>query len=367
MTVVGGANLDLTFKILCDKTLHMSGVTQPGQFNYNLGGVGRNMSEALIKLGVRNTKLITAVSNDMMGKYVLEESARLGFDTSHIRLLDRNEVSTGSYCAIFEPSGELKLAIGDMKAHDKVTPELIEKNLEVIKESEMCVLDACMPTETIEKICSVCNQYSIPVWYNPTDIRKCNKIISSLAKVTYISPNMTELFELFRGVEPGHELVEKYKNTSISKIEFEDLKTMIKHLLNYVPFIFLSRGGDDLILASLYELDLSARNQLPLKSTRSQLCNRKVSPHIYMFPVIEFNEGEEKVNVSGAGDSASSAFIAGIIKDYPLSTLIYYGLKSAKLSILSTHTISPKLANIDKHELDKIVELKKFKIKTVVL
>ena len=156
--------------------------------------------KALVRLGLANTKLISAVANDMSGRFILDESKKLGFDTSAISLIDNNHehISTGSYCAIFNPNGELKLAIGDMKAHDYIRPSLVQKHAEMISNSDLCVLDADIPVETIDFVCAHCEANSIPVWCNPTDVRKCNKVINSLAKLTYISPNLKELFALFR-------------------------------------------------------------------------------------------------------------------------------------------------------------------------
>ncbi len=374
---MGGSNLDLTFKLSDTRTLSMPGVTQPGRFEYTLGGVGRNMSEALHRLGLAHTKLISVVANDVNGQYILNETRRLSMDTSNIVLLDRSEdVSSGSYCGVFSPEGELLLALGDMKAHDYITPRLIEQHAETIEKSEMCVLDANVSVETMEALCKFCAEKSIPIWYNPTDIRKCNRIVSSLSKVTYISPNSKELLAIFKEMisrdDTAHfdliHLVGKYSALdSDHEIEFEDLKHMLNYLLKFVPFIFFSRGERDLVLASSFKLDLNRRGQFPLKNDLDRVRDAKWQPHLYLFPVLKLENGSEIVNVSGAGDSASSGYIAGIMKGYTVNCVVYNGLRAAMLTIMSNRTISPSLANISLSEIESLVERNEKNIETISL
>jgi sugar/nucleoside kinase (ribokinase family) len=338
------------------------------------------MSEALHRLGVQRTHLISAVADDLTGRYILDESRKLGLDTSHIRVLSNKKqqhghspLSSGFYCGVFTPHGELKIALGDMQAHDHITPEVIEQSAETIRNSSMCVLDANIPIETMEAVCDLCRKYSVPVWYNPTDIRKCNRIVSSLSKVTYISPNSKELVAIFKETvrtETVNQpelayLLEKYGGEKLEdEIEFDDLKRMLKHLLKYVPFVFFSRGKQDLVLASSTKLDLDAAGQLTLASSHSD----PKSPHLYLFPVLRFEDEEANiVNVSGAGDSASSAFIAGIVKGYSVNSVVYYGLRAAMLALQSNHTISPDLAQITLGEVEKLVKENRKSIKIIVL
>ena len=49
--------MDNTYKLLDEKTVGLKGVTQPTQFNQSLGGVGRNMAEALLRLNAGHSKV----------------------------------------------------------------------------------------------------------------------------------------------------------------------------------------------------------------------------------------------------------------------------------------------------------------------
>lgn len=111
--------------------MHIAGVTQPAELSQTPGGVGRNMSEALVRLGVTGTSLITAVGDDLAGRYLLESSQRLGLDTSRFNV--EPATTSGTYCAVVGVRGDLKMGLGDMKAHRTITPAIVDKNLDILQ------------------------------------------------------------------------------------------------------------------------------------------------------------------------------------------------------------------------------------------
>lgn len=234
ITVIGGTNLDYIYKLTDETTLGLKGVTQPCEFTASLGGVGRNMSEALFRLGLKESILMSALSDDLSGRYICDESKKIGLDISKLHVLDpiKNAI-TGTYCAVFHSTGEINMALGNMKAHDYITPEFIKTNLDILSKSQFCVLDADIPIDTIEYVSNYCQIENIPLWFNPTDLRKCYKLIDSdsLAKCTYISPNLQELFTLFSlKFQKDNSLNENEKinfhkiNSKKLNLDFEDLK-----------------------------------------------------------------------------------------------------------------------------------------------
>lgn len=130
VTVVGGINLDMSYRLTDEKTLNVVGVTQPAVYSQTPGGVGRNMTEALVKLGIEKTSFITVIANDSAGKYLIEKSNEMRIDTSRFHCINEGKFSTGMYCAVFGCRGDLKIAYGDMKVHNFISPKLVEKNLE---------------------------------------------------------------------------------------------------------------------------------------------------------------------------------------------------------------------------------------------
>ena len=65
------------------------------------------------------------------------------------------------------------------------------------------------------------------------------------------------------------------------------------------------------------------------------------------------------MNESGAGDSMSAGVIYGILKGYSLGCTIYNGILSAKLALLTSNNINPRLADIDLERLEQLFSLNK--------
>jgi sugar/nucleoside kinase (ribokinase family) len=389
VTLIGGINIDLAFKLIDDKTLKLKGVTQPCVFNTCLGGVARNMAESLMKFGNKST-LLSAISNDLVGNSIIEKSKSIGFDTSKWLILDHNkQTSTGSYCSLFDKQGELLLGLGAMEAHDYIKPEFLKKHENLYEKSSICIVDADLSVESLRYILNKCyKDFKLPVWYNPTDLRKCMRVIEakSLSKITFMSPNSKELLAIFLDVfgkanesddrineiqikqklntselKNLEKIFKNYKKSSqidkIDKIDNENLKLILKYLLIYVPFIFLSRGSNDLILASACKLNLYERQQLPIKRVQNDesLIN-EWSPQLSYFPVIKLDSCENIINVSGAGDNTSAGIVSGILKDYDLITCVYNGLLAAKYTLMTNENLSPKISTIDLKVLNNIIE-----------
>ena len=214
-------------------------------------------------------------------------------------------------------------------------------------------------------VCEQCESKGIPVWYNPTDYRKCDKIVQvgCLSKLTYMSPNLKELLLIARSLfknEKSH-LLKDVNETS----DLESLKPILKHLVEFVPLIVLSRGEKDLILASRTRLDLKSSVEMPRKG---RCLNRaKFEPHLYLFPTIKLSGQETVVNVSGAGDSASSGIVSGIVKGFSLIDSVYYGLLAAKCTLKTNKTVADDLVNINKSDIDRAVKENEKEIKTISL
>lgn len=265
-----------------------------------------------------------------------------------------------------------------MRAHNYITPEFIQKNLDTLEQSELVVIDADIPKETIEYICNYCELNKIPIWFNPTDLRKCTKVIDTncLSKLTYMSPNLKELLIIFDACLTREknsntrldQIRSKYMNNlSLESVEFDDLKEILKYLLSYVKFIVLSRGSKDLLFASRYDLDLNGLNQFSLKENYDKVNNKNPTPVLFKFPVVSLDSNETFVNVSGAGDSCTSGIITGIVNNYTFCTSIYNGLLAAKYALTTKNNVSEQLSVISSDDLHRLVDSKINKVKKFFL
>ncbi len=89
---------------------------------------------------------------------------------------------------------------GAMEAVDNIVPVYFLRYNETILESNICVIDVDLLIDTISYVSRIIFDNRIPLWYNPSDLRKCTRVIgaNSLTHIKYLSPNMNELFTLFK-------------------------------------------------------------------------------------------------------------------------------------------------------------------------
>ena len=78
VTVIGGSNMDIQGFPNNPLVMYDS---NPGKVDISMGGVGRNIAENLSRLNV-NTKLISAIGNDLYGNTILSECKNLNIDVN---------------------------------------------------------------------------------------------------------------------------------------------------------------------------------------------------------------------------------------------------------------------------------------------
>ncbi|GFG39485.1 hypothetical protein Cfor_12444, partial [Coptotermes formosanus] len=135
-----------------------NGSTHRGEIRQSGGGVGRNIADALGKLGARPI-LISAIGNDQTGDYLLKNTL------NHIEtrgLLRLENCRTACYSTIVDRHGECYFGVGDMDINNHITPKLVEKYLDEIRQCSLVVMDGNIPFETIDYILQFCKTSRIP-------------------------------------------------------------------------------------------------------------------------------------------------------------------------------------------------------------
>lgn len=56
---------------------------------------------------------------------------------------------------------------------------MAEDTLSLIREASVVVVDGNFPVDTIRAICTSTHQNGVPIWFEPTSIPKCSKIIQA--------------------------------------------------------------------------------------------------------------------------------------------------------------------------------------------
>ena len=146
VTVIGGVNIDVIGIPNNDLILQDS---NPGIVKIALGGVGRNIAENLVKLGV-DTELISAIGDDIYGQKVLNEARLQGINMQDSLILKRHPTSI--YLAVLDENRDMKVAISHMDIFEKLDIDFIKNKNSLIKKTQVCVIDTNIPKDVIEYV-----------------------------------------------------------------------------------------------------------------------------------------------------------------------------------------------------------------------
>ena len=182
ITVVGGMNLDL---LGVPEGPLLSRDSTPGKITLRPGGVGRNIAARLIALGAR-AQLITALGNDERARMLHAMCQESGIDLSLSLPTDR---PAPCYLCIHDERGDMALAVNDMSAMERLTPETLMPRMENINRSEGCVLDANLPPDTL---LFIAKNAAVSLILDPVSCAKAPRVKAVLPYLDAIKPNRLE-------------------------------------------------------------------------------------------------------------------------------------------------------------------------------
>lgn len=296
--VIGAANFDIKGKSLFDI---VSCDSNPCNIKMSSGGVGRNITENLVRLGI-NTVFLSCVGNDFQGKLIIHELEELGLDTQYIMKTDTYK--TGTYIAILDNKGEMYVALSSMEINNLIDINYINKNINIIKDAYFIIVDNNLEINVINYIISITNKYNIPIFVEPVSTIKSKKLISNLSGIDYITPNLAELKVLANLNDDLH--IEKYS--------YKLLKEGVKNVI-------VTMGSKGIYF-------FNERNFIKVPAVSVEISD-----------------------VTGAGDSFTAGFIYGLYNKYDVKKSIKCGIITASLTLGSKYTVSPKLTKEKLEEL----------------
>jgi len=288
---IGGANMDILGAPYSDI---QTATSNPGVVSLSAGGVARNVAENIAKLGDK-CYLIAAVGDDSNGKQLIDCTAAAGVDTSHMLTFEGH--STSSYLSIIDHSGEMQLAIADMKVIDQLTPKILHKHLALLKQAQMIVLDTNLSEELLQFLFA--NLPSAKFFVDTVSIAKAPKIQPYLSQIHSLKPNLLEA-QSMSGIA-----IDSYRQLPQLAAWFHQ---------QGVQQIFISLGKD-----GLFFCDGQSHDTLSLPAN-----------------VVK--------NSNGAGDAMSAALVHSHIAGKNLLESCYYGLAAANCAIATNSTINNNLS-----------------------
>ncbi|XP_015114276.1 pseudouridine-metabolizing bifunctional protein C1861.05 [Diachasma alloeum] len=335
--VIGGAVEDTLLQ--CEDTpLKFDGRTHKGKSRKSYGGVGRNIAAALVALGVEGTKFLSVVGGDEAGRTIVRDLVGAG---GTVRMLSGE--TTARYTAAVDGAGECRFAVGEMDIFDSIDVSLIHENRSALEQAQLIILDGNPPVDTIREVIDIAVNCQIPVWYEPTDVKKACKIFDAHSEwkkiLHFVTPNVKELFAMA-------EYFSIKKMDHISPDGARELITDVaEKLAEYIPVVVATMGAEGVLIVrrgSKSDVFYSKNNNKLLLLENGGIQSRLYSPT----PKIKEHSRESKYSVSGCGDCLAAGIISGILRGFTEESCVSLGLKAARLSLESTQTVPTSLRTL---------------------
>lgn len=206
ITVIGSINMDL---VTNTNQIPKVGETLLGDSFHTIpGGKGANQAVAAVRLGADVT-MIGAVGNDSFGHLLVGNLINQGINTKSIMKVE--DTSTG-IATIIVSNGDNSIIVVPGANHH-ITPEVIDKHEDKIKDSNILLLQLEIPLKSVIRAVELAKKYGVRTILNPAPIQKLP--IELLNMVDYLTPNEHEQALLFTSVDGTDEVLEKLKEKCI--------------------------------------------------------------------------------------------------------------------------------------------------------
>ena len=290
--LIGGANMDIAGSTLQPL---ISADSNPGRIRCSPGGVVRNISENLARLG-SDTRLLAVVGDDLYGHTLLDATRSAGVDVRDCWLLP--DEATSTYLSLHGPDGDMVAAVNDMGIINRLTPDRLNDKLDRVRNAAVIVMDCNLPEASLQWLFA--HHGEIPVFADTVSTHKCHKLRPWLGHIHTLKPNRIEAEAL-----SGLPLVTEADAT-------------------HVAAWFHAEGVQHLVL--------SLGEQGVYWSERQGNAGWLPAPVVHI------------VNATGAGDALMAGLVHGFLLDEPLADSVRFASACAALTLMCPQTNNPSLS-----------------------
>jgi len=292
LVVIGASMIDIVGKSR-NSLIHKD--SNPGQIRVSAGGVSRNISENLSRLGA-HVSLLTALCDDSFGQMIKDSCVRANVDISEAYMVQGE--STTTYIAILDDSGDMDLALSDISALDKIPVDYIIKKDYVLKSSEIIVVDAVLPSDVMDVIGQ--KYASIKrIFIDPVSIGKAKSIKHKLHYFNTLKCNRLE-------AEYLSDTTIKNKQDVIKAAEILQSKG--------VKCVYITLGAEGVY----YKTELES-GFMQTQATEVQ-------------------------NATGAGDAFMAGLVFSKLNEYEEKECVKFALACASIAMESQYTVNPNIS-----------------------
>lgn len=202
VTVIGSASMDL---VVTSSKRPEAGETVLGEsFRTVPGGKGANQAVAAARLGAE-VYMIGRVGEDNYGQAILDNFKQNNVITDYVQPAADMESGTAH---IILAEGDNSIIVVKA-ANNEVTPAYIDQAAEVLRTSDIVLIQQEIPEETVEHAAAICKEAGVPLILNPAPAREISKEV--IENAAYITPNEHEALMMFEG-ENIQDFLRKYPN-----------------------------------------------------------------------------------------------------------------------------------------------------------
>ena len=158
--------------LIIDNTIYVQKLPERGETTFakssliSYGGKGANQALAAHLAGGR-VNLIGSVGSDSEGESYKRHLEQMGIDSTFVTTSQNHE--TGSAFITVDDSGENSIVVNS-GANQNLNRNHIEKSIDLIKTSEIMLLQQEVPKETVQYACEVGKKYGLKILMNPSPL-----------------------------------------------------------------------------------------------------------------------------------------------------------------------------------------------------
>jgi pseudouridine kinase len=184
VSIIGGITADIEGHPF-SQLIH--GDSNPGKITMSYGGVGRNITENLARMGA-GVEFVSVAGDDFAGRGAVRELEDIGTGTKHITLL--REENTAVYMSILNIIGDMELALCNMDVLERISVDFIDAAYDDIKDSKIIGIDTNLTEETLAYAAE--RLKAIPLFLDPVSVTKAERAKNMIGRFHTIKPNRME-------------------------------------------------------------------------------------------------------------------------------------------------------------------------------
>lgn len=293
VVVIGGTNMDILGQ---PEMAMVERDSNPGKITGSAGGVGRNISENLARLGV-DTKLISVVGDDAYGNVVLEATRKAGVDVKAVSQLTGQTTST--YLSLLDAHGDMLAAVSDMSILDHLNIGLLAQHTDLIQHAAAIIIDTNLNDDVLAYLFS--HFHDQVIYLDTVSTAKSIKAKPYLKHIHTLKPNLLEA-QTISGLPLNSD---------------EDIDDIADWFIQQgITRLFLSLGADGILYRSAEDTALIRPSKVNV------------------------------VNANGAGDAFLAGLVYGQMNNLTDAESCRFALGCAMLTMEHMQTINPTITEL---------------------